>query len=152
METFFGKLKGAFKSMAVDKAVPIPISADRLLWVFRKGMKEQEEVRNLDVSFGSDAICISGLTKKMMLQVYFEIHVKPLKAEHRTLYFTIPYMKPLNQEWIKKKVLSKPLYAVYENQMLKLDLNEIDRIRSIPVGSIKHFEIKDKTLWVKIGM
>lgn len=153
MNGFFKKLKGTFKSVAVDKGVSIPITADRLLWMFRKGMKEQEEeIRNLDVSFRGETICISGLTTKLLLQVYFEFDLKPLKAEYRTLYFTVPYMKPFNQEWMKRKVLNKPPYTVYEDRMLKMDLDEIDTIKSIPVGSIKHFDIRDGKLWVKIGM
>lgn len=153
MSKFFKKLKGTLKSVATEKAVPIPITADRLLWMFRKGIQEQEEeIRNLDVSLRGGTVCISGLTKKLLLQVYFEIDLKPLKAEHRTLYFTVPYMKPFNQEWMKRKVLNKPPYTVYEDRMLKMNLDEIDTIKSIPVGSIKHFEIRDEKLWVKIGM
>ena len=87
-----------------------------------------------------------------MLANPIELDVKPVKAEKRTLFFEIVHMKPLNQEWVKSKVLNKPPFMFYKNRNMILDLNEIDQIKAVPIGHIQHVEIKDGKLWIKIGI
>lgn len=95
---------------------------------------------------------ISGEAKKMLLSTKFSITLQPVEVSGRKLSFNMVEMKPLNNEWIKQKIFNKLHSMVYNNGILTIDLNEIEKIRKIPVGKINKFEIKDKILWCTLGL
>lgn len=82
-----------------NQEVIIPITPDMLLIIFRKNINKSEKdtIHNLDVSFREEQLCISGLTKKLLMPIQFEICLKPSQAQDRVLYFNVIGMKPLNQ-------------------------------------------------------
>ncbi|WP_078410485.1 hypothetical protein [Priestia abyssalis] len=120
--------------------------------VLQKQVHEQDHLHTLSVSFQEDAIRFEGTIKKFWLAIPFELDVRPVKAEKRTLFFEVIHMKPFNQEWIKNKALNHSPFMSYQNRNMILDLNEIDQVRTVPIGHIQHVEIKKGKLWIKIGL
>ncbi|MDQ0247491.1 hypothetical protein J2S09_005140 [Bacillus fengqiuensis] len=145
-------LLGKAKEKIADKGISIPLTADMLMRVLQKQVNEHDRLHTLTVSFPKDIIRFEGTVKKFWLAIPFELDVKPVKAEKRTLFFEVVHMKPLNQEWIKNKVLNHPPLMIYQNRNMILSLNEIDQVRAVPIGYIQHVEIKKEKLWIKIGL
>ncbi|HWO95994.1 MAG TPA: hypothetical protein VNM45_06625 [Bacillus sp. (in: firmicutes)] len=145
-------LLGKAKERIADKGITVPLTADMLMRVLQKQVNEHNHLHTLTVSFPEDQIRFEGTIKKFWLEIPFELEVKPIMTEKRTLFFEIIHMKPLNQEWLKNKVLNKPPFMIYQNKNMILDLNEIDQVRAVPIGHIQHVEIKNKKLWIKIGI
>jgi hypothetical protein len=153
MKDFLRRMGRIAHKKLEDKGLPIPITADMLLWMFRNQKNdERESIHNIDVVFKDDFIRISGLVKKLLIQIYFEIDLKPLKAEKRILCFQVLRMKPLNQGWIKGKIFNRPPFLSYEDDILKINLDGVEKVRAVRVGNIKDFEIRSGKLWVKVGV
>lgn len=140
------------KEKLVDKGICIPITSDTLMHILQKQVNQNDKIYNLEIIFQNDFIRISGIAKKLLVKIPFTLDLKPLKSEKRLLYFEVKQIKPLNQEWIKSKVLNKPPLLTYIKGNMKLDLNGVEKIRAISIGNIQSFEIKDRKLWVKIGI
>lgn len=147
-----GGLLAKAKEKLADKGVSIPLTADMLMRVLQRQVKVHDHLHTLTVSFPEDLIRFEGTIKKFWLAIPFKLDVKPVKAEKRTLFFEVVHMKPLNQEWVKHKVLTKPPFMIYQNRNMILDLNEIDQVKAVPIGHIQHVVIKDGKLWIKIGI
>ncbi|MEW4282288.1 hypothetical protein [Priestia koreensis] len=136
----------------VERAgVPIPITADLLSKMIAKQL-DPNEIRDFQLTFEDENLVIKGTAKKMLLKIPFQLTLQPVKTEKRTIYFALKEMKPLNQDWIRSKALNKPPLLSYEEGHVKLDLNQLDKIKYVPVGNIQHMEIKNEKLWVKIGL
>jgi hypothetical protein len=88
----------------------------------------------------------------MLMSINFSIKLLPKSASGRVITFEVVEMKPLNQDWIKKRVFNKPTILSYENNHISIDLNEIDNIKKIPVGKIKSFCVKENKLFVGLGV
>ncbi|MCP8970951.1 hypothetical protein [Ectobacillus ponti] len=153
MKNFMDRIK-QFAADAIEAGgIPIPVTADMLLMLFRAGTKQEKanEIHNLDVTFREDTVSISGFTRKMLMEIQFELQLKPVKAKDRTLYFEVVKMKPLNQNWIKNLVLNHPPVTVYEHGLLEVDLNHFETIRKIKVGNIQGFEVREQKIWITVG-
>ena len=50
------------------------------------------------------------------------------------------------------RIFHKPPVTTYEEKQIHINLNEIDKVKVIPVGKIKQFSIQDQKLRVKIGL
>lgn len=137
------------KSKFEEKYVTIPIKAEMLLHLFRK--QRIEGISNLDVSINNKSVVISGIAKKV-LDIVFYVEIIPIRAEGRKLYFEIMNMKPINQGWIKKKVFNKGPTVSYIEGLVCLDLNEIEKVKAIPFGTIRKMEVKANKLYVGIGI
>ncbi|TYR80547.1 hypothetical protein FZC66_09220 [Priestia megaterium] len=140
------------KEKIAEGGVTIPITSHMLMCIFQKQMSKQDQIQQFAISFHGDVIHVSGIVKKFLLKIPFEIVLRPLQANQRILLFEIKNMKPTNQKWLNRKIFHKPPVATYENQQIHINLNEIDKIKMIPVGNIKSFIIKDRKLRVKIGL
>lgn len=140
------------KEKLKDKGISVPITSDMLMQLLQKQIDQNDNIYNFNIVFKEDFIRFSGSTKKLLLEIPFELDLKPLKSEGRVLYFDVKNMKPLNQDWIKSKILNKPPLLVYGKGSTQLDLNQVEKIQAIPVGNIQHFEIREERLWVKVGL
>lgn len=140
------------KEKLKDKGIPVLITSDMLMYLLKKQIDQNDKVYNLNITFKEDFIRFSGVTKKLLIEIPFELDLKPLRSEGRVLYFDVKNMKPLNHDWIKSKVLNKPPLLVYTNESTKLDLNQVEKMQEIPIGNIQHFEIKEGKLWIKLGL
>ncbi|MFY2253202.1 hypothetical protein ACOSZH_25225 [Priestia megaterium] len=166
MDSLFRKTNGKVKDMLndeisilakaqeklVDKGIYVPITADMLKLILQKQVNKNDKIYNLEVEFQEDFIRVNGTVKKLLINIPFALDLKPVKSKKRVLYFEIKQMKPLNQDWIKTKVLSKPPYLTYTKGSMTLDLNQVKKIKSIPLGTIQSFEMQNSKLLVKIGI
>ncbi|MBM7690743.1 hypothetical protein JOC77_000146 [Peribacillus deserti] len=134
-----------------DRGINIPITADILKFMIQN-KQPHESIHKMDVEFYESFLRFSGKAKKFLMEIKFEIDLQPLKAEKRVLFFEVKEMKPLNQDWIKSRIFNRPPLLSYIEGNMILDLNQLEAVRKVPLGSIKHFELKDDKLWVKLGL
>ncbi|SDQ21396.1 hypothetical protein SAMN05216232_1101 [Virgibacillus subterraneus] len=132
--------------------VNLPISSNILLRIFEKRLARQNSVQDLSICMQDDLIRFSGVAKKLIFNMNFEIDLKPIHADKRVLYFQIDRITPLNLGWLKSKIFNRPPFLHYKKNTIRIDLNCIDRIRDIPVGNVKGFKVNGDKLWVKLGM
>ncbi|UOO43806.1 hypothetical protein I0292_26525 (plasmid) [Priestia megaterium] len=140
------------KEKLVDKGIYVPITADMLRLILQKQVNKNDKIYNLEVEIQEGCIRVNGIVKKLLLKIPFALYLEPVKSEKRVLYFEIKQMRPLNQDWIKIKVLNKPPYLTYTKGSMTLDLNQVKRVNSIPVGTIQSFKMENNKLLVKIGI
>ncbi|PLS18764.1 hypothetical protein CVD28_06515 [Bacillus sp. M6-12] len=133
-----------------DKAVPIPVTSEMILYIFKK--QNLEQITSLDVQIIGGSLIVKGTAKKMLVPISFSVELKPQSASRRMLIFKIVDLKPLNQSWIKKMVFNKPSMLSYSDDNISIDLNQIEKIRNIPVGNIKDFVIKENKIWISLGL
>lgn len=164
MKNLFNKLNKTVNDMLQDetsllsqtvkklenKFVSIPISEEMLLLTLKK--QELKEVTNLELKLTEETIVISGIAKKLLMNIQFSIELKPLHSIKRQISFEVITIKPLNHDWIKQIILNKPPFLMYEKGIVTMDLNQIEKIKTVPVGSIKAFEVKEGKLWVSVGV
>ncbi|WP_110114830.1 hypothetical protein [Bacillus sp. CGMCC 1.16541] len=146
-----GSLQKA-KQTLNDAGVPIPITSQIMIRLLKKQIGDQKQIKEFSLSFEEDAMYVKGVINKLFIDIPFELKVSPVKANQRMLHFYIHYLKPTNAEWIKKRIFHNPPIMSYEQNEFQLDLNQIDKIKVIPIGNVKHFEIKDEKLWVTMGL
>ncbi|MCP8970746.1 hypothetical protein [Ectobacillus ponti] len=145
-----GQLLAKARSRLGKAGISIPITADMLLWAFRR--QRESGIHHVDIAIGEETVTVSGLTTKLGLQVYFEVEIRPVRAEQRLLYFQIQQMKPLNYSWLKKKLFTKQPEVSYEDGLVIVDLNAWEQVERVPIGTIQEFRIQNGKLWVKIGL
>lgn len=138
------------KNKVNEQPIQLPISQEMIAHLLNK--QEIEGISNIDVKMINGVMIISGSAKKMLMSINFSFELMPKSASNRKITFEILSMKPLNQEWIKKKVFNKSTVLSYENSCITIDLNEIDNIKRIPVGNIKGFCIKENKLLISLAV
>ncbi|PLT31753.1 hypothetical protein [Peribacillus deserti] len=111
-----------------------------------------ESISKLDMEFHTSFLRFRGIAKKFLMEIKFEIDLLPLRGENRALYFKVAKMKPLNEDWIKTKILNSPPLLSYIKGNMIINLNKFDVVRKVPLENIKHFELKDDKLWVRLGL
>ncbi|WP_172200664.1 hypothetical protein [Saccharibacillus qingshengii] len=148
---------GLFKKMidraaqaANEQTVRLPITAAMLQYLFEK--KSIAGVEKLEVGIVDGAVSIQGKAEKMLLSVPFQISLKPQRAEGRVLHFEVAAFTPANLEVVKKKVLDQPPLVSYAQGVVALDLNGLEAVKKVPLGSIKSIDIKDDKLWIGLGL
>ncbi|MQR85824.1 hypothetical protein GFV16_07825 [Bacillus megaterium] len=145
-------VQAKMKEKMAESGVTVPISASMLMRIFQKQMTKQDQIQQFSISFQDSYIHVNGIIKKFLVRIPFSIVLEPLEAKERTLLFKIHEMKPLNQNWINYRIFHKPPVTTYEEKQIHINLNEIDKIKVIPLGKIKQFSIQDEKLRVKIGL
>lgn len=145
-------VQAKMKEKMAESGVTVPISASMLMRIFQKQMTKQDQIQQFSISFQDSYIHVNGIIKKFLVKIPFSIVLEPLEAKERTLVFKIHEMKPLNQNWINYRIFHKSLVTTYEEKQIHINLNEIDKVKVIPVGKIKQFSIQDEKLRVKIGL
>ncbi|MCM3538573.1 hypothetical protein [Priestia endophytica] len=138
------------KEYLKKSGVWIPITPEVLLWCLEK--KGNLPIIEPHLSFLEEGIAFSGKVKKLGISLPFEIRLSPFKASNRSLTFQVLYVKPLNSSWLKRKIFHNEPLSHYSQNLLTINLNEISKIRYVPVGNIKDFEIKDGKVFVKLGV
>ncbi|WP_157950914.1 hypothetical protein [Peribacillus acanthi] len=127
----------------------VPLTESMILFLLKKS--SLDGVSNLEVKMSDETLVISGIMKKTMLVIPFEVGLKPVSANGRILTFQIESFRPLNSTWIKKKIFDKEPFSTYNEGKFNLDLNCLEKIKAIPFGSIVKFNIRDQKLWIGIG-
>ncbi len=130
--------------------ITIPISEHILEKIVKT--KQIKGVTNLNVQLVGNTIVVRGAVRKFRMKMHFQIHLQPLEAKNRQLAFKIVRMKPVNQDWITNLVLSKFQFLRYYKGIIYLDMNQLEKAKSIRVGNVKHVEVKNEKLWVGVGL
>ncbi|WP_216827415.1 hypothetical protein [Alkalihalobacterium elongatum] len=133
-----------------ENQITIQITESTLQWIINK--KKFKGISDLTVQLIEDKIVISGATKKLTITINFQIDLRPLVASDRNLSLEIVDMKPLNQNWITKKLLNKPPFISYHKGIIHLDFNYIEKAKMIQFGNLKHFEVRNEVLWIGVGV
>ncbi|MCA1031368.1 hypothetical protein LCL95_10055 [Bacillus timonensis] len=133
-----------------DLSIPIPITSNMLLMLFKR--VDVEGLSNFDVLIHDEKVCFRGTFKKMLLNIPFQIDLKPVGASERKLSFEICRMKPINVNWINEILFNRASGVSYHNSNVTIDLNEFDQIRNIPIGTIRDVEVKNDKIFVRIGL
>ncbi len=140
------------KEKLADGGITVPISAAMLMRLFQRQLKKQDQIQNLSIIFQENIIEVKGSVHKYLLKIPFQIKLEPSSANGRVLLFQIHEMKPTNRDFLKKRLFDKPPVTTYKDGQIHIDLNEIDKVKLIPIGTIKQFSIQDNKLRVKIGI
>ncbi|MCT8137663.1 hypothetical protein H1D32_07785 [Anaerobacillus sp. CMMVII] len=143
-------ITGELTSFINERTITVRITSQKLLKILEK--QHLPEVTNLDVKIINERIIISGMQKRLLLNINFRIELIPVQSVKRIIYFDILNMKPINQEWMKRRLFNKPNLLSYENKKVALNLNEIDQIKSMPIGNIKKIKVKEDKLLVSLGI
>lgn len=150
MGGLFKKMIGRAVQTANEQTVRLPITAAMLQYLLEK--KPIDGIEKLEVRIADGAVLIQGKTKKMLLSVPFRISLKPQRAEDRVLYFEVAAFTPANLEIVKKKVFDQPPFVSYTQGIVALDLNGLEAVKKVPVGSIKSIDIKNYKFWIELGL
>ncbi|MFZ3577171.1 hypothetical protein [Virgibacillus sp. DJP39] len=135
-----------------DKGVTLAITSDLFLLALQKTMNKNNEIGDLTVSFDDGYLTIVGNKKVLFRLVKFYARLRPVDANGRVLTLKLEEAKPVKWNWLSKVILNRPPFMKFSKEVIKIDLNSIDKIRAVPIGNIIKFEIKDKILWVKVGL
>ncbi|WP_209121087.1 hypothetical protein [Alkalihalobacillus sp. BA299] len=143
---FFSKVK---KELG-EKYITIPITENMLLKAVNK--KKMNGISDLSVRLIEDKIVISGAARKLRITINFRLELKPLVARNRELSLKVVGLKPIHQHWITNKILNKPPFLLYQKGIIHIDLSQIEQAKSIRIGNLKYFEVKDEKLWIGVGI
>ncbi|WP_050615148.1 hypothetical protein [Bacillus testis] len=141
--------KTAIRDKVSEQSVPIPIGEQGLQWLLNR---HSNSITGLNIQLDDERITLSGSYRAGILNLPFEIKCKPISAEQRTICLLIEQMKPFNKEWIRKKLFNKQEGIRYRDGMLFVDCNQLKGVKAVPVGSIKDVYLKNKKLWLRIGL
>jgi hypothetical protein len=150
IKNFVSGFTEEMSSLLKDKYIEIPIYPNMLLFLLKKG--DLPGLSNIEVGIETENIIISGIAKKLLINIKFSIELKPLMPNGRELSFNITNMKPINHDWIKRKIFDNTRGISYHENIVTIDFNQIDKIRAVSIGSIKKIEIKDNSLLVSLGL
>lgn len=150
----FDKLKASFNAVKEQKAITVPIGASALNSVLQKYPVEAIDEATIKIEDG--IVFVSGTTqiKKFGFakELNFELQLKPVSAENRTLQFELVDLKPVDFNQINKRILQRPPVLTYNDRTINVDLNAIDIVSKIPIGNIKNFEAREDKIYVSIGL
>lgn len=133
-----------------EKFISFPVSSNMILRLIKQN--HIQEIRNIKVSIEEETLIITGELIKWILIIPFTIELKPVHFENRKVSFEIIKMTPLNHNWLKNKIFNKPPEVTFMDNRICINLNEIARIKAIPIGTIKKIEVKNNKLLIGIGM
>ncbi|OCS92649.1 hypothetical protein [Caryophanon latum] len=148
------KLKASLSAAKEDKAITIPIGASAFNAILKK--YPIEAIDEATVSIKDGIFIVNGTTsiKKFGFskELNFELQLKPVHAENRTLQLELVKLKPLDFNQINKRILQRPPVVTYDDRRVSIDLNAIDVVSKVPFGKIKSFEAKGDKLFVALGL
>lgn len=133
-----------------EKYVNVSISSETLLRLVSK--QNSKDLSNLDVVISDKSIIISGVAKKFFLKFPFSVSLTPTRSEGRKVFFFIEKMSPLDQSWIKRLIFNKQKAITYIEEHVCINLNDIEKIKVIPLGTIRRIEVKENKLYVSVGL
>ncbi|MFD1955293.1 hypothetical protein ACFSL6_14205 [Paenibacillus thailandensis] len=150
MSGIFGKIIRTAAQTIKEQGGSIPITAAMLQLLLE--MKPIEGVEQLKVELADERLTITGKVKRLIVPIPFTIALKPTRTQGRLLHFEVVQFSPADFETVKKKVLTQPPLVSYEQGEACFDLNGLDIVKKVPVGSISSVEIKSDKLWVRLGL
>ncbi|KZZ83636.1 MULTISPECIES: hypothetical protein [Bacillaceae] len=134
-----------------EHGLGIPITSQMLEKAIQMKAKDVQDVK---VEIVGHLIILHGkitVTKMMMKKdIVFRATLKPISLEGRTILMELEDVKPLNISLINRIILNKPPFAEYRQKMIKLDLNAWEKIKNVPFGKLKSFEMKKDAILVKV--
>ncbi|MFS0781749.1 hypothetical protein [Bacillus sp. 1P06AnD] len=142
-------LKKTILEKISEHSLPIPISQQALQWILNH---HSDTLDGMHVDLIDEKLVLRGKYRAGIIPVPFELICRPVSADKRILCFYVEQMKPINQEWLRKKVFNSKNGSVYKEGHLYIDCNQMKTIKSLPLGSIKDMYVKKQTLWLKIGV
>ncbi|MBM7572321.1 hypothetical protein [Aquibacillus albus] len=133
----------------LPRFVSVPIKKEMILYVLNR--KKPKEINDLDVLFEDNYIIIKGKMKKMGLSINFSVKLLPIEMDGRMLQFRLMHLKPMNHPWLNKIIFNRPPISL-KKDIVSVDLNQIEKVKSIPIGTIKKIEIRNQMIWLGIWL
>lgn len=150
----FDKLKAGLVSVKEQKAISVSITASAFNTLLKK--YRIEAIDEASVAIEDGLVIVSGMTKVKKFgvskELQFELHLKPVQVNGRTLQFELVKLKPLDFNQINKRLLQRPPVITYDDRLISVDLNAIDVVSKVPVGNIKSFSVEQNKVIVAIGL
>lgn len=149
----FSKLKDIITETK-ENGVPISLPAS----VFNTLIERYpiDTVDNVKLHFDNQLAVVTGTTKVKKLgiskKVDFTLQLRAIGASGRKIQFEIESLKPLNINMINDKIFDYPPISTFDKGVISLNLNAIEQVKKVPVGTIKSFDIKDEKLTIRIGL
>lgn len=149
----FSKLKDIITETK-ENGVPISLSAS----VFNKVLERYpiDTVDHINIEFEDHLAVVTGTTKVKKLgiskKVDFTLQLKAIGASGRKIQFKIESLKPLNINMINNTVFDHPPLSTFDKGVISVNLNAIEQVKKVPVGTIKSFDIQDGKLTVRLGL
>lgn len=149
----FSKLKDIITETK-ESGVPLPLSAS----VFNNLIERYpiDTVDNLNITFDNHLAVVTGTTKVKKLgiskKVDFTLQLRAVGASGRKIQFEVESLKPLNINMINNKIFDHPPISTFDKGVISVNLNAIEQVKKVPVGTIKHFDIQDNKLTIRIGL
>ncbi|MET3681922.1 hypothetical protein ABID56_000001 [Alkalibacillus flavidus] len=145
------KFKDKFADFS-QNGVPIKVTQTMLEELIRYHSSEADI--NVDIEPGQIRIYGSKEVSKMKIKknVSFEAVLESVHAEKRMIEFKLTKLKPVDLDFINKKLFNRPPFLQYQDRHVKMDFNSWEIVQSVPVGNIKSFEFKDGEIELKLGM
>ncbi|WP_042458994.1 hypothetical protein [Neobacillus dielmonensis] len=150
--SFLEKVKNGVNKIRDEKGVPISISQQMI----HELIKKTDKVKETSVVIAEDGITITGKTEveKLMIKkdISFLIKLLPVKMENREIHFKIEKFKPLNLNFLNKKIFHNPPFLSYDGNLIKMDVNGWEKVKKVPFGNIKNYELTDGKITLSIGI
>lgn len=149
----FSKLKDIITETK-ENGVPISLPAS----VFNTLIERYpiDTVDNVKLHFDNQLAVVTGTTKVKKLgiskKVDFTLQLRAIGASGRKIQFEIESLKPLNINMINDKIFDHPPISTFDKGVISLNLNAIEQVKKVPVGTIKSFDIQDEKLTIRIGL
>ncbi|WP_138419529.1 hypothetical protein [Aquibacillus sediminis] len=145
------RLTNGIRSRVKSSYMAVPVTSSMLRFVLNK----KRRINQINVFITNEQVIISGkvcLKKVAFLHaIPFRVTLKPLWAEGRRMAFQLVKLRPVNIQFITKRVLTKS-FLKYEKSVLYIDLNQIRPLNRIPIGKLKGIMLKDEIVYVWIGI
>ena len=149
----FSKLKDIIAETK-ENGVPISLPAS----VFNTLIERYpiDTVDNVKLHFDNQLVVVTGTTKVKKLgiskKVDFTLQLRAIGASGRKIQFEIESLKPLNINMINNKIFDHPPISTFDKGVISVNLNAIEQVKKVPVGTIKSFDIQDEKLTIRIGL
>lgn len=149
----FSKLKDIITETK-ENGVPISLPAS----VFNTLIERYpiDTVDNVKLHFDNQLAVVTGTTKVKKLgiskKVDFTLQLRAIGASGRKIQFEIESLKPLNINMINNKIFDHPPISTFDKGVISVNLNAIEQVKKVPVGTIKSFDIQDEKLTIRIGL
>ncbi len=100
-------------------------------------IKKIDQVKDTTLVIAKDGIIVTGktLVEKFFIkkEVSFMIKLLPYKMVNREIHFKIEKFKPLNLDFLNKKIFNNPPYVTYDGKIIKIDFNNWEKVKKIPI-------------------
>lgn len=71
---------------------------------------------------------------------------------NREIHFKNEKFKPLNLDFLNKKIFNNPPFVTYDGKIIKIDFNNWEKVKKIPIGNIKNYELAEGKILLTIGI